>query len=195
MIVDDEREYPARPWPWGRLAWAAAAVVLLTFACGGMLSAEPAGGGVDLPPDRLAMTAGLITVLLLIGWLVSWLAVVYVRLLRVVFAGEVVRATVTERESRIDAEGDRTWQVRVTGLTSSGAAFNRGLSFGYHEPGPVGSVVEVRYHAGLRRIWQLDRGFAAFAMVVFGHLTALWGFVVLAVLAYFSVLGIGQVWT
>lgn len=26
---------------------------------------------------------------------------------------------------------------------------------GYHQPGPVGSTVEVRYHAGLKRIWQV----------------------------------------
>ncbi|WP_155370820.1 hypothetical protein [Catellatospora vulcania] len=194
MTVDDDRE--SRPAPRRRLLWwaaaAVAAVVLLTLYSATVLPAGPEGA--KPTPERLAITAGLFSGLLLIGWAVLAAAWMYVRLWRTVLQGESVHATVTVRESTADSDGDLRWSVRVTGRTTSGDAFDRGLDLGYTEPGPLGSTMRVRYHTGMRKIWAVDPVGRMIAAVVVGHLIAVATAMTLTALTVLIVAGLVDVW-
>ncbi|BCJ75478.1 hypothetical protein CS0771_50220 [Catellatospora sp. IY07-71] len=180
MTVDDDRDRRRETLRTGlrrRVAGFAVAVLLLAICSGASLvwgDAFPDAG--DALPERLAASAALGVGLLLLGWAGYAAVRAYVTHWRAVLEAEIVPATILETYYVGDGEGGYRWDVRVTGRTRSGTvSFNRRVYFGYDDPGPVGSSIMVRYHAGLRRISTVDRGVLAVVTSVLGHLLALGG--------------------
>ncbi|GAA1621069.1 hypothetical protein ACFQY4_24195 [Catellatospora bangladeshensis] len=180
MTVDDDRDRWRDTLRTGlrrRIAGFAVAGLLLVIGVGASLlwgDAFPDAG--DALPERLAATAALGVGLLLLGWAGYAAVRAYVTHWRAVMEAEIVPATIVETYYVGDGEGGYRWDVRVAGSARSGAvSFNRRVYFGHDDPGPVGSSITVRYHAGLRRISTVDRGVLAVVTSVIGHLLALGG--------------------
>ncbi len=184
MTVDDDRDRrrdTLRSAFRRRFAGFAVAVLLVAICLGASLlwgDAFPDAG--DPMAERLAATAALGVGLFLLGWAGYAAVRAYATHWRAVLQAEIVPATIVETYYVGDGEGGYRWDVRVTGRIRSGAvSFNRRVYFGHDDPGPVGSSIMVRYHAGLRRISTVDRGVLAVVTSVLGHLLALGGIALL----------------
>jgi hypothetical protein len=189
MNVDDDRERlreKTLSGLWRRIAGAVGAVLLLIVCYLGMLrwpDGEP--GPVKVAQDRIVATAALSACLLLLGWAAFAAVRAYVRHWRAVLGAEIVPATIVDKHHTADGEGGDRWDVRVTGRTLDGqTSFNRKVYAGVHDPGPIGTSIRVRYHAGLRRISTVERGPLAVVTSVIGHLLAVGGIAVLLYAAW-----------
>lgn len=179
-----------------RIGCGSVAMLTLICACGVLATVGAnAFGPEDHEVSPVALTAGGTAGVILLAWGVFAVIRGYWHDWRLRRNGEIVSATIDWKDSNSDGDGGYTWQMRVSGRTRAGDTFSRSLSTGYRPPREVGSRVDVRYYAPLKRIALVERGLGAMITTIIGELFSLG---ILAAMLYLIVAiihGVVRLWT